>query len=381
MRGRPRAICGGALAVLLSSAAALAQTASGAADRVQCAPEASPDGAVCAVETRLSHSTFKQLITLASEKYLYIYLTPITISEVKANVQERVQDAHRAIQKCKKEAMVLRHLPDDTFKGLFTDFDVKTVAETLLKQFERFISDTRATTIPINGTSVDQVFERYFSSSPPFGAGKKKSEFPDAFALSALNEWCTTKSEKIYVISTDGDMARACEEHKALVSLDSLGALLNLVATDNKILAAFAESAFQHLKTEITRRISKEFKWLGFLIDDEDGEVESVEAKDINIDERYLIYVTDRNADFRLEVSLDYSADVTYYDPDSGIYDREEGAMLYRETIDETLERTVELALDLQISFLRIGDPWSARLDSVRFDTSDVYVSVHEGKD
>ena len=26
--------------------------------------------------------------------------------------------------------------------------------------------------------------------------------------------------------------------------------------------------------------------------------VESVEAKDVNIDERYLIYVTDRNADF-----------------------------------------------------------------------------------
>ena len=128
-------------------------------------------------------STFKQLITLASEKYLYIYLTPITINEAKANIQERVQDAHRAIQKCKKEAMVLRHLPDDTFKVLFTDFDVKTVAEALIKQFERFISDTRATTIPINSTSVDQVFERYFLSSPPFGAGKKKSEFPDAFAF------------------------------------------------------------------------------------------------------------------------------------------------------------------------------------------------------
>lgn len=321
-------------------------------------------------------STFKQLSTLAIENYLSIYLTPITVREVKAKIQDRVQDAHRAVQKCKQEAMVLRHFPNDTFRGLFTDVDVKTVAETLIKQFENFISNTRATTIPVNGTSVDQVFERYFSSLPPFGAGKKKNEFPDAFALSALNEWCTTKSEKIYVISTDGDMARACEGHKALISLNSLEALLNLVARDNKILAAFAESAFQHLQPEITKRITVEFKSLGFMVDDEDGEVESVEAKAINIDERYLIYVTDRNADFRLEVSLDYSADVTYYDPDSGIYDPEEGVMLYRETIDETLERTVELALDLQISFLRIGEPWSARLDSVRFDTSDVYVSV-----
>jgi hypothetical protein len=326
-------------------------------------------------------STFKQLITLASEKYLSIYLTPITIREVKANIHERVQAAHRAVQKCKKEAMVLRHLPEDTYRGLFTDFDAGTVAETLVKKFEVFISDSRATTIPVNGISVDQVFERYFSSSPPFGAGKKKSEFPDAFVLSALTDWGINKSEKIYVISTDGDMARACEEQKALISLDSLEALLNLVATDNKILAAFAESAFEHLQPEITRGITEKFKWLGVMVDDEEGEVDSIEAKDVNVGERYLIYVTDRSAEFRLEVSLDYIADVTYYDPDSGIYDREEGAMLYRETIDETLERTVELTVDLQISFLRIGDPWSARLDSVRFDTSDVYVSVHEGED
>ena len=77
-------------------------------------------------------STFKQLSTLAIENYLSIYLTPITVREVKAKIQDRVQDAHRAVQKCKQEAMVLRHLPNDTFRGLFTDVDVKTVAETLI---------------------------------------------------------------------------------------------------------------------------------------------------------------------------------------------------------------------------------------------------------
>src|SRR5687768_3708720 len=76
-------------------------------------------------------STFKQLITLVRENYLFIYLTPITIREVKANIHERVESAHRAIQKCKKEAMVLRHLRNDSFKGLFIDFDSATVEESL----------------------------------------------------------------------------------------------------------------------------------------------------------------------------------------------------------------------------------------------------------
>jgi hypothetical protein len=326
-------------------------------------------------------STFKQLITLASESYLFIYLTPITIREVKANIRERVEAAHRAVQKCKKEAMVLRHLPNDTYKALFQDFDAGNIEDSLIQRFDRFASETRATIIPVAGTSIEQVFDQYFSSAPPFGIGKKKSEFPDAFALAALKEWCTTKRERIYVISTDGDMKSACEEHEALINLDSLEALLNLVATDNKILAAFADAAFEHLGPEITKKITREFGWLGFIVDDEEGEVESAEAKDIDIAERYLIYVTDRDASFRLEVNIDYSADISYYDPDSGIYDREEGVMLYRETIEETVKRTVELSVDVNISFTGIGDPWLARLDDVSFDALDVFVSIHEDQD
>ncbi|HET6978755.1 MAG TPA: PIN domain-containing protein [Pyrinomonadaceae bacterium] len=323
-------------------------------------------------------STFKQLRTLAREEYLHIYLTPITIREVKANIHDRVQSAHRAVQKCKREAMVLRHLPHNPYEALFTDLDTGTVADALIKKFEDFITDTRTTTILLNGIPVDQIFERYFSASPPFGTGKKKSEFPDAFVLSALSEWCVNRNEKIYVISPDGDMARACEEHQSLISLDSLEALLNLVATDDKIMGDFAESAFKNLQPDIIKGITDKFKSLGFIIDDEEGEVESVEANDVNIDDYYLIYVTDRNAEFRIEVILDYSADVTYYDPDSGIYDREEDEVLFRETIDETLKRTVHLGIDLRISFPGIGDAWLARLDSVRFDNWDIYVSVHD---
>lgn len=326
-------------------------------------------------------SSFKQLITLARESYLLIYLTPITIREVKSKIHERVETAHLALQRCKKEAMVLRHLPADTYKALFTDFDTRTVEESLIQKFDRFISQSQATIIPVGGTSVEKVFDQYFSLSPPFGTGKKKSEFPDAFALASLNEWCITNREKIYVVSTDSDMKRACEEHETLTSLHSLEALLNIVATDNKILADFAESAFEHLQPEIIRGITQKFRWLGFIVDDEEGEVENSQATDVDITERYLIQVTDTDASFRLEVSVDYSVDTTYYDPDSGIYDSEEGVVLFRETIDETVERTVELSADLEISFLGIGDPWSARLDSLSLDISDVYISINEDQD
>jgi len=176
-------------------------------------------------------------------------------------------------------------------------------------------------------------------------------------------------------------MERACEGQESLVFLDSLEKLLNIVAKDDKILAAFAESTFEHLEPEITKGIIDRFGWLGFMVEDEEGEVDSTEVMTVNINEHYLIYVTDKDASFRLGVSIDYSADVTYCDPDSGIYDKEEGRMLYRETIDETVHRTVELSVDVQISFNRLGDPWSARLDGVSIDASDVYVSIYDDQD
>lgn len=228
-------------------------------------------------------STFRQLVVLARESYLFVHLTPITIGEVKANIHERVEAAHRAVQKCKKEAMVLRHLPGNTYKGLFIDFDAAVVEQSLVQTFEKFISESRVITIPVSGTSVDQVFSQYFSSSPPFGSGKKKSEFPDAFALAAMIEWSVTKGEKVYVISTDGDMERACEGQESLVFLDSLDKLLNIVAKDDKILAAFAESAFEHLEPEITKGIIDRFGWLGFMVEDEEGEVDSTEVMTVNI--------------------------------------------------------------------------------------------------
>jgi hypothetical protein len=64
--------------------------------------------------------------------------------------------------------------------------------------------------IAVPNMSLEGVLDDYFEQRPPFSE-KKKSEFPDAFAAAALEAWCKKKSEKILVISGDGDWPIICE--------------------------------------------------------------------------------------------------------------------------------------------------------------------------
>ena len=61
------------------------------------------------------------------------------------------------------------------------------------------------------------VFQKYFQKKPPFGPGKKKEEFPDAFVLTSIEDWCSWKNQKIYVVSTDGDMQSGCGDNGHLL--------------------------------------------------------------------------------------------------------------------------------------------------------------------
>jgi len=60
--------------------------------------------------------------------------------------------------------------------------------------------------------SVREILDRYFSAAPPFAeTGKKKSEFPDAIALLAIDAWSENESINVLAIAKDGDWESYCE--------------------------------------------------------------------------------------------------------------------------------------------------------------------------
>ncbi len=74
------------------------------------------------------------------------------------------------------------------------------------------------------------VLDRYFERRAPFDDRGSK-EFPDAFALLALEGWCVGAQERVYVVSKDKAVGRAAEASEHLIAVCDLDRLFALVAS------------------------------------------------------------------------------------------------------------------------------------------------------
>lgn len=78
------------------------------------------------------------------------------------------------------------------------------------------------------GASLADVMQWYERGDAPFGAGKKKHEFPDAIAVSTLAQHAE-RHGPIAVVAHDGDFKGACDRYPALHYFDSLPSVTELL--------------------------------------------------------------------------------------------------------------------------------------------------------
>jgi hypothetical protein len=82
------------------------------------------------------------------------------------------------------------------------------------------------------------IFKAYFDGDPPFGAGAKKSEFPDALALNALERAAEKRGKGIIVVSKDGDWQAFCNKSKRLYIIADIERALSLINDPPVVLRA-----------------------------------------------------------------------------------------------------------------------------------------------
>ena len=106
-------------------------------------------------------------------------------------------------------------------------------ADAAQQQFDAFIAEMDCEVIDDAALVETQtIYSAYFNKEPPFGSGKKKSEFPDALALFALEGHARDLGDDkgILVISDDSDWKAFCEASEFLYYTKALEPGLDLVA-------------------------------------------------------------------------------------------------------------------------------------------------------
>ncbi len=127
----------------------------------------------------------------------------MTQREIEGHFKEKAAKALASLKTFRREAAILSPFPAPF------DLIVTATKESLQKAFKHkrsmFCDDLSINVLPIDNVQPAVIMDAYFGTKPPFGEGKKKSEFPDAFAAQALEDWCKAKEQKMVVVSGDGD--------------------------------------------------------------------------------------------------------------------------------------------------------------------------------
>lgn len=241
---------------------------------------------------RYSHSLFAALSQAISSGRIKLLTTDVTIEEVKAHIDRDIDVATQAVKKCRSSAKILRNISELGESVIFNEIDRASCRKTLHAQFEEFLSVNNAEMVPVSEADIGKVFDRYFKKSTPFGDGKKKSEFPDAFVLSTLSGWAESEQQDVCIISHDSDMNEIEGDYPRLYARNSLAEFLSEVTFYFEQLAPLAQQLLIDNTDSVSEMFEDRFLQLGFLLSDQDGDVNETRVSEVGDISAYLISLT-----------------------------------------------------------------------------------------
>jgi len=306
---------------------------------------------------RYEHSSFVALKNAIMAGRANLLITDVAIEEVKAHINDDISKSSQALKKVRGTAKILRNIPTLGDSAIFNDIDRASLSEQLSNQFEQFLTDTRAITVSVSEANTQFVFDCYFNRVAPFGEGKKKSEFPDAFSLSALSEWAESEQEDVFVVSLDSDMIGIEAQFPRLSTVRSIEEFLSKVTSYFEKLAPLSQQLLEDNFNEIKDILEDKFQWLGFVLVDQDGDVDEIRVTEVGDISAYLISLSHGSngepaeARFELTATIAYEADVSYDNLETASYDSEDKVLIPWETVERTVELSEIVQADVGLTF------------------------------
>lgn len=269
----------------------------------------------------------KTLQNHLDEDDCHLLITDVNVREVRRHLSRKSAEAVTVIKGAQKDAMVLRNIPGLPWNGIFEKVTAQQIESYLLENFERFLDNPRIEIVPVSGVNIEEVFDAYFNECPPFATSGKKSEFPDAFILSAVNKISRDREYKLYVVSEDRDVKSYCNAYDNLLSIGRLDELLELILKNNQKLAEpakFAEEVFEQLKDEVRKRLAELLKEAEFDLDDFEAEINDIDIEKIEFLSRNLSDVEKDYAVFNVISKISLVIDFCVPDYDRSPWDSED---------------------------------------------------------
>jgi len=319
------------------------------------------------VKLEFDHPQLTRLVGLVQDGLVAIYLPAVTVREVEAHIDEKAMELAQGLTKFQRNAPALRGLGKAPYEALFVKLSPEEIRSELRAKWDGFLKTANVTVLPVDGITAESLLEAYFKKQPPFGVGKKKSEFPDAIAAEAiLRARGTAWHKAMVVVSGDHGWRDVCEARDELIHMSRLAELIEMFPGEE--LTAGLKAAFQttqnlaHFESSIAELVDG----VGVFVEDAGGEVEEIRVGDLEYDGVYVLSASDGEAVLEVDCEVFLEADATFHVPGTGIYDSEEGKLYWVEQKKATAEKPVRLTVQVTMEYAE-DQPEEAKIVATEF--------------
>ena len=158
-------------------------------------------------QRNLKHPLIQRL-TAPDESSFRFVLSEVVLREIENHLSDRGIKAQNKIRDARRVVRGTGLMSEDMLQQLDALVEAAiSPQEATKKSLSDFESATQMEVISVDHAEVAELVGRYFDGSAPFGAARKKHEFPDAIALLSLEKWAERKQKRILAVSEDSDWA------------------------------------------------------------------------------------------------------------------------------------------------------------------------------
>jgi len=309
-----------------------------------------------------------------------IYTTDVVqrelIHRISVHAQEGLSEIRSFVEA--KRLRTVKHLPPIKKIASVTLDELVSLS---INEMEEYFRQANITVIPTKEVKSGDVLELYFDRKPPFGEGKKKSEFPDAITLVALKAWCEENSQSIYVVSNDNDVKSALALYEAFVEVQDLAAFLEIVTEQEQeeledFIGTFKERFEKEIESDI-KRVMAEHEL--YEIDyDISAEFNDFRVNSVDLHSLYVIDADRNRLTVDVKATAGYSARVEHHDYDTAAYDKEDSEYIFINEVSYTFEDKTEQKgfLDYQIDSFPPRDWTDIHLEGGRLEPEVIEIDV-----
>lgn len=293
----------------------------------------------------------KEILKLAKDGHIQILMPEITYKEVEKNADESINKAIQDRKKYRDESRILRNVP--SIENDFNIYDKDEIKAEFFDAFRDKLKEAKIVMLPYPKTGIDEIFKKYFANEAPFDKGSKKHEFPDAFALRCIEEWCENNKSKCIVLSKDKDMTTYKSES---LEIHNLGEFVDKKVREvgEAHLLKLAETVY---KAETKQLQNDIVNWVTNQIDDYRTfdsyfnyfEIHNVQILNLKVDliSYKFTSVTQDSVTFHAEAKIIIRVEVEVDDENNGYYDSDDKVWISLDTRSETIEDTFIVPIEI----------------------------------